>query len=220
MPRIARVVVPNYPHHVTQRGTNRTDIFIDDSDRKYFLQCLKEYANKTESRIWAFCLMNNHFHLLLVPGKAQNLGRCIHGITFRYAQYFNGKYKRTGRLWQNRYFSCIVDKSEYLWAVARYIERNPVRAKITKKAEEWKWSSARARLKGEKNFILSVDNWLDDTEIDTYRRFVNNEGMENEIRKATSTGRPLGCIKFIEHLEGVLERQLKPAKGGRPKKIK
>lgn len=78
--------------------------------------------------------MDNHFHLLLEPTDAEGLGKCLHGATFRYAQYFNGKYGRTGRLWGNRYFSCPIDKDAYLWAAVRYIERNPIRAKIARKA--------------------------------------------------------------------------------------
>ena len=135
MPRIARVVVPGYPHHVTQRGTNKSTIFHDDEDRSYFFQCLNSWAEKTAVNIWAYCLMNNHFHLLLEPAKVQDLGRCLHGTTFRYAQQYNLKFARSGRLWQNRYFSCPVDRENYLWAVVRYMEKNPVRANIIRKAD-------------------------------------------------------------------------------------
>ena len=109
MPGIARDVAPNYPHHIARRGTNKTYIFLDDEDRRYFLQSLKDYADRTGTKIWAYCLMGNHFHLLLVPSEEQCLGKCLHG-----AQHFNKKYERTGRLWQNRYFSCIVDERKYL----------------------------------------------------------------------------------------------------------
>ena len=108
MPGIARVVAPNYPHHIARRGTNKTYIFLDDEDRRYFLQSLKDYADRTGTKIWAYCLMGNHFHLRLVPREEQCLGKCLHVATFRYAQHFNKKYERTRRLWQNRYFSYIV----------------------------------------------------------------------------------------------------------------
>lgn len=217
MPRIARVVAPNYPHHITQRGTNKMQIFLDDEDRLYFLQALKEYAEKTGTKILAYCLMGNHFHLLLVPKDTQFLGKCIHGATFRYAQHFNKKYERSGRLWQNRYFSCVVDEREYLWGVARYIEMNPVSAGLVNKPELWKWSSAKAHIKGEKDPFLDKEHWLDDSERAEYQRFVYDEGKDDEIRKATSTGRPLGTPEFIEGLEMELARTLKPKKGGRPK---
>ena len=220
MPRIARVTAPNYPHHITQRGTNKTHIFLDDEDRYYFLQSLKEYADRTGTKIWAYCLMGNHFHLLLVPRDEQSLGKCLHGATFRYAQHFNKKYERTGRLWQNRYFSCVVDERYYLWGVAQYIEMNPVRANLVNKPELWKWSSAKAHIKGEKDSIIDKDQWLDETERAEYQRFVNEESKDEEIRKATSTGRPLGSVGFVEKLEAELKRALKPKKGGRPKKVK
>jgi len=220
MPRIARVVVPNYPHHVTQRGTNKTNIFIDDDDRGYFLQCLKESAVKTKTKIWVYCLMDNHFHLLLVPEKEQGLGKCLHGVTFKYAQYFNQKYGRSGRLWQNRYFSCIVDKNEYLWVAARYIERNPVRAKIVKSAEDWKWSSTMFHINGGGREFPGIHDWLDESERIEYRRFIKGEEGEIErIRKTTSTGRPLGGMKFVEGLEGLIGKVLKLQKSGRPRKV-
>jgi putative transposase len=218
MPRIARVVVPEYPHHITQRGTNKSSIFFDEEDRTYFLQCLNSWSEKTEVNIWAYCLMTNHFHLLLEPTKAQNLGRCLHGTTFRYAQHYNLKYARSGRLWQNRYFSCPVDKEQYLWTVVRYIEKNPVRAKIIKKAEDWKWSSARAHISGHKDEHLRLFDWLSPAERADYGRFLNDSGNDDEIRKATSTGRPLGDVSFVEKLEELLGRHLKPKKRGRPRR--
>ena len=212
------MVVPEYPHHITQRGTNRSTIFFDDEDRKYFFQYLKDSSEKTEVRVWAYCLMDNHFHLLLEPPNVQNLGRCLHGATFRYAQHYNVKYARSGRLWQNRYFSCTVDKEKYLWAVVRYIERNPVRAKLIKKAEDWKWSSARTHISGRRDDHLSLFDWLSLSERAEYRRFLSDEDDYDEIRKATSTGRPLGDVSFLEKLEELTGRRLKPQRRGRPRR--
>lgn len=149
---------------------------------------------------------------------AEGLGKCLHGATFLYAQYFNQKYKRSGRLWQNRYFSCPVDKDKYLWAVSWYIEINPVRAKMVEKAEDWKWSSARAHITGERSETLLLHDWLDETEREEYKRFIENDRMSAKIRRATTTGRPLGSKSFIEIMEEITGRQLRPKKGGRPKK--
>lgn len=217
MPRIARVVVPKYPHHITQRGTNRSDIFVADEDRLCFLKFLDEWTNKTKSDVWAYCLMTNHFHILISPNSTDGLWKCLHGVTFRYAQYFNMKYSRSGRLWQNRYFSCPVDKDEYLWAVIKYIEMNPVRAGIVKKPEMWNWSSASEHIKGEKDDKINLRKWLKE-EREEYREFILDESYEDKIRKATSTGRPLGRDSFFEKLTVMLNRDLRCKKGGRPSK--
>ncbi len=219
MPRIARVVVPRYPHHITQRGTNKLEIFTDNEDRHCFLEFLDEWANKTKSDVWAYCLMTNHFHILISPNSTDGLGKCLHGVTFRYAQYFNMKYSRSGRLWQNRYFSCPVDKDEYLWAVVKYIEMNPVRAGIVMKPEMWNWSSASEHIKGEKDDKINLHKWLKE-ERGEYREFILDESNVNKIRKATSTGRPLGGISFLENLREMLNRDLRCRKAGRPSKKK
>jgi len=218
MPRIARIVVPKYPHHITQRGTNKSEIFIDIDDRSYFLKLLDEGLVKTQSELWAYCLMNNHFHLLITPDSSAGLGKCLHGATFRYAQYFNNKYRRRGRLWENRYFSCPVDKNEYLWAVVKYIEMNPVRAKIVENPEEWRWSSAQKHIKGRDNKDAKLHEWLEDEERKEYAKMIVEEELHEKIRKATSTGRPLCKGNFLDKLEKILNRTLKPKKRGRPNK--
>ncbi len=220
MPRIARVVVPQYPHHITQRGTNRSEIFIDTDDHLYFLTLLDKWTKKTQSELWAYCLMNNHFHLLIAPGSSEGLGRCLHGVTFLYAQHFNTKYNRSGRLWQNRYFSCPVDKDEYLWAVVKYIEMNPVRAQIVKNPEEWRWSSAQEHIHGRTDNTITLHKWLRDEEREEYAKIILEATLQENIRKATSTGRPFGGTKFLDKLEVMLHRNLKPQQGGRPRKKK
>jgi len=212
-------VVPECPHHVTQRGSNRTDIFLDRQDREFFLECLRKWSGQTKTRVLAYCLMTNHFHLLLAPGTEQGLGRCLHGITFRYAQYFNWRHRRCGRLWQNRYFSCPVEAGSHLWAVARYIERNPVRAGIVRRVEDWRWSSAEAHTRGTADPALSEPGWLARDELPEYRRYLTETGMEEEIRKATSTGRPLGTADFLARLERRLRRTLAAQPVGRPRKM-
>src|SRR5208337_4638176 len=198
MPRTARIVAPGYPHHITQRGTNRTTIFLSDDDRMLFLSALNRWSERKGTRIWAYCLMDNHFHLLLEPMDNDGLAKCLHGVTLRYAQYFNRKYGRTGRLWENRYFSCPVDKDTYLWAVVRYIERNPARAKMVNRAEDWKWSSARTHATGIPDKTIRLFDWLDTSQRFDYAKFLNEEDNDERIRKATSTGRPYGGLDFLE----------------------
>ena len=128
MPRIARIVAPGYPHHITQRGNNRAVVFFDDQDRRTYLQLLAKYSKLFALQIWAYCLMDNHVHLLAVPEKENALARGI-GLTNQvYTQYLNRKRNQSGRIWQNRFFSCLVENDQYLWMVARYIERNPIKA--------------------------------------------------------------------------------------------
>ena len=181
--------------------------------------CLADWLPRVRVENWAYCLMTNHFHLLLVPQDLDGLGKCLHGVTFRHTQYFNGKYHRSGRLWQNRFFSCPVDLSTHLWIVARYIERNPVRAGIVAQPEAWLWSSARAHLSGQSDRFLTGSDWLtSDRDRQEYARFVTEAGQEAEVRQATSTGRPLGGIEFYARLETLLGRILTRRRAGRHSK--
>ena len=164
--------------------------------------------------------MANHVHILAVPKYEESLSRSVGRTNLLYTQYVNRKYKRSGRLWQNRFFSTIVETESYLWAVVRYIEKNPMKSKLVKKPEDYKWSSCKSNISGEGNGQLSKQGWLD--LMKTYRRFLIQQGPETEqkIRHATSTGRPLGSEGFMKKLELKLSRRILPGKAGRPKKEK
>ena len=220
MPRIARVCAEGYPHHITQRGNNKEKTFFDDEDKRFYLDVLQRYKDKYKMKILAYCLMENHVHILALPEKETSLARGIGGTNLLYTQYINRKYNRSGRLWQNRFFSSVVEKEPYLWAVMRYIEQNPVRAKLVKRAEDYRWSSALAHISGIKDNLLSDEWQFDEKENKSYREFINKDAKEISatIRRATSTGRPLGSEGFIKKLEKILNRNLFPKKGGRPKK--
>jgi putative transposase len=222
MPRIARVCAEGYPHHITQRGNNKEKVFFDKEDRGFYLNVLQRYKDKHAMRILAYCLMGNHIHILAVPGEETSLAKGIGGTNLIYTQYINRKYSRSGRLWQNRFFSSVVEEEPYLWAVIRYIEQNPVRAKLVKREEDYQWSSARAHILGIKDEVLSKESWFGDKEIKSYREFLRRDVKEVNalIRRATSTGRPLGSKFFIKKLEKMLKRDLFPKQGGRPKRKK
>ena len=222
MPRIARLVAVNYPHHITQRGNNRETVFFQDQDRQFYLQALKKYSSQWELEIWAYCLMPNHVHVLGVPRKTESLAKGIGGTNLLYTQYINRRYGRSGRLWQNRFFSNVIEMEPYLWAVARYIERNPVRAGLVKSPEDYPWSSAPAHLLGEQDKIISDEAWLDELEVQSYRKLLQaeNEPAEMAIRKAAMTDRPLGSEMFVKGLEMTLGRNIVRQKRGRPRKIK
>jgi putative transposase len=221
MPRVSRIIAPGHPHHVTQRGNNHAPVFFDDEDRTTYLQLLAVYAEKHRLQIWAYCLMGNHVHILAVPEGAESLARGI-GLTNQvYTQYLNRKLHHSGRLWQNRFFSCIVEQEHYLWEVARYIERNPLKAGLVESPEDYPWSSARAHIIGGKDPVLSTaSTWLSPRKRKAYAEFVRltDEKADAMIRKATRTGRPFGSEKFIDTLEARLHQPLRPRKPGRPAK--
>ena len=143
MPRLTRIVHAGVSHHITQRGNRREKAFFTDDDRRAYLDWLKEYAEKYEVDILAYCLMTNHIHLVAVPKTEAGLQRMLKPPPMRYAQRINRTRSWKGHLWQGRFSSSALDEA-YLWAVVRYVERNPVRARIVRKAENYPWSSAAA----------------------------------------------------------------------------
>lgn len=216
MPRIARIVGLGYPHHIIQRGNNREKSFLDDEDFKKYLFLLKRYSIEKESVVLAYCLMSNHVHLLIKPLKKQSLYKMMQGITLCYTQYFNRKYKRTGRLWECRYHSCVIDVERYLWAVSLYIERNPERAKVVKNAEDYLYSSAKAHILGEMDDLIK-EPLFDKDNLSEYKLLMKRAGMKEEIediRRNTLLGRPLGDEGFLKMLG--LNIVFRPK--GRPKK--
>lgn len=220
VPRIARIVVPDYPHHVTQRGNNKRDVFFDDEDRKTYLSLLSKYSAEYPFKVWAYCLMPNHVHLLVVPLTSDSLARGVGGTNLVYTQYFNHKYKTSGRLWQNRFYSCIVDRDAYLWEVTRYIERNPVRAKLTMSPEEYLWSSAKFNTgKITKDALIRNLEWIRNEEMSSYKKFLLGEDgtMETGIRQATISNKIFGTKRFIEDLSTRYRINFSVRKRGRPR---
>ena len=220
MPRISRAVAKGYPHHIIQRGNNRESVFFDDEDRKQYLSLLKKYSEKWSAPVLAYCLMSNHVHLMVKPLSDDSLYKMMQGLTLCYTQYVNRKYQRTGRLWESRYHSCIVDKEQYLWAVARYIEQNPVRAKIVKKAEAYPYSSAETHVKGAEDTVLGEELFSNNRRGD-YIGMLRSSLTEKEkeaISYHTRVGRPFGNDDFIYGMEKKLKRPLARRPRGRPKK--
>jgi putative transposase len=220
MPRVARIIAAGYPHHITQRGNNRAAVFFDDEDRQTYLNLLLKYTLKYKVTIWAYCLMGNHIHLLAVPETDTGLARGIGLTNMLYTQYLNRKLNQSGRIWQNRFFSCIVESNQYLWSVARYIERNPVKTGLADTPLAYPWSSATAHVTGRHNQLLAEDSWLAPDERAGYAAFLDavDEETDDGIRRATRTGRPFGSEQFIDQLEFSLNQRLRPGAPGRPRK--
>ncbi len=142
MPRSARVVFEGVVHHITQRGNYRQNIFEDSDDRKKYIEFVSEYSRKYQMKIYAYCLMTNHVHFLAAPLRRDSLAMTFKYANMRYSSYFNKKNRRSGHLWQGRFYSCPLHHDHALEAL-RYVERNPVRAKMVQFPWENEWSSAR-----------------------------------------------------------------------------
>ncbi len=155
MPRIARIVIPGCPHHVIQRGNRRLKVFFSEEDKSLYLGLIQRHARKYGIIIWAYCLMDNHVHMIAVPKNRESLARGIGESHRKYTNLINIRENWKGYLWQGRFISYPLDGG-HLFAAVRYVERNPVRAHIVARAEQYKWSSAPAHVLGVKDELISA----------------------------------------------------------------
>lgn len=219
MSRFARVVVPEIPFHVTQRGNNQQDVFLMDSDREEYLCFLAKRLEKTGAEILAYCLMNNHVHLIMLPHAANDLAETLGRVHCFYAQRFNTRYERSGHLWQNRFYSCALDE-DHLGAAIRYVELNPVRAGILSCPWEYPWSSAGYHTLGLKPPVsISTVEDFGMPGRNEWKGFLIGGSSSDElelIRTSTRKGLPLGEKKFVERLEGLVSREFSRRPVGHP----
>ncbi len=214
MARLARVVAPGLPHLVTQRGNGGQQVFFEDADYRVYLELLAEHTRAAGVAVWAYCLMPDHVHLILVPREADGLRAALGETHRRYTRYVHFHTGWRGYLWQGRFASFPMDRGHVL-ACARYVELNPVRAKLAHTARAWKWSSARAHLAGQDDGVVRVRPLL--SRAPDWKDFLRaGLGAEDlaAIRAHISTGRPLGSARFVTQLEERLGRTLKKAKPG------
>ncbi len=222
MARFARVVVTDFPHHVTHRGNRRDDVFFPREDRDVYRSWLLGYAARYKLEIWAYSLMTNHVHLLAVPRREDSLAQAVGRTHMRHARRVNRQNAWSGHLWANRFYSTALDEA-HLWAAVKYIELNPVRARLVRRAENYAWSSAAAHVFRTPDPLLHPDRPFPDLE-----RVGGDwgawlaEGLEQEtvdkLRRDTNTGRPCGSETFLKTLESRLKRNLIPRKPGRKPK--
>ena len=222
MARIARVVLAETPHHVTQRGVDRQAVFFSDADRHVYLELVQHSAQHFRMRLVGYCLMSNHVHWIVIPGQAASLAKAFGEAHGRYAHYANALRNRSGHFWQNRFFSCALE-ANHLWAALRYVERNPLRAGLVAAAHEWPWSSAAART-GSVAWPdwLDVGDWSATFTAEDWRSYLGSSELteaELQLRINTYTGRPAGSAAFLARAEATLCRRLEPRKGGRPRKV-
>jgi putative transposase len=175
MPRKPRIIIPGYPHHLVQRGHNKQVVFRNNDDRNIYLHHMAEYSARYECKMLAYCLMQNHAHLLVLPRNRESLIKFNHGLGFRYARYYNDAEKCTGAVWDYRYFSSVVFEDTYLFKVFQYILMNPVSAGIVAHPWDYEWSSARAMMLGRKNGV-PIEKYLDRSQLrQLTESFVNCE---------------------------------------------
>ena len=214
MARLARVVVPGHPHHVTQRGNGRARTFFSDADYALYRDLLAEHCKAAQVEVWAWCLMPNHVHLILVPSDADGLRRALAAVHRRYAGIIHARRKRTGHFWQGRFGAVVMDEA-HLAAALRYVSLNPVRARLVERAQDWRWSSTRAHLRGKDDGLTALAPILD-----RFPRFADLLATEPDaeafarLRAAESIGRPLGDDRFLSRIERATKRLLKPGKRG------
>jgi len=208
-------------HHITQRGNNRQDIFFVDDDRRVYLELLGEQARKYGLDIVGYCLMANHVHIVATPRTEDSLARAVGRTHFRYTQYINRFHKRSGHLWQGRFYSCALDERHF-WLAMRYVELNPVRARLCRKPWRYEWSSAAAHVDGKaRSELLDLAGWHDMISAEQWRKELSakiDEGNLARLRVNTHTGRPLGSDSFLSKLEKLLGRRVRPLPVGRPRK--
>jgi len=237
MPRTARIVIPNYPHHIVQRGHNRQAVFASDDDYRYYLDNLAEWKKFYGCKVYAFCLMTNHVHLVIDPGDhAENMGKLMKRVAGRQTRYVNRLEYRSGTLWESRFKSSPVDNNSYLLACCRYIEMNPVTAGMCSDPAEYLWSSCASKVA---DISIRVDRmknlypWLDFDPLYLdmgktknerqlrYRKFLTKTISEQEseiIKLAVQRGQLTGGATFIDEIEKKLQHRVEFRKPGRPKK--
>lgn len=227
MPRLARVVLPHYPHHIVQRGHNRQVIFAEPLDYLCYIEALRRFKEEFGVAVHAFCLMTNHVHLLLSPRESSSLGKLMKRLGGRQTRYCNRLEGRTGTLWEGRYKSSLVARDNYLLACSRYIEMNPVRARMVADPQDYAWSSCRYR------FGREASNWIDPDPAylslgrdeserrRRYREFLRAaipDGEWSLIREAVQRGQLTGSERFTEEVAGILGRRVERRGRGRPVK--
>jgi putative transposase len=228
MARLARIVIPGVAHHVTQRGNRRLPVFFSDEDRKLYLALLAEAARAAGTACLAWCLMDNHVHLVLVPKNEDGLRATLGEAHRRYTRHVNFREGWRGHLFQGRFASYPMDDA-HLMAAVRYVELNPVAAGMAARAEDWRWSSARSHIAG----MRAADDPL--TDVAALGRHVRNwrallrlgleagdlgpegEAAAEAIEARLRTGRPLAEAEWIEEREAETGRPLAPRRPGRKK---
>ncbi len=225
MPRRARLILPQVPLHIIQRGNNRSVCFYAEEDFLFYLDGLAHALKESGCLLHAYCLMTNHVHLLLTASTVDGPGTMMKILGQRYVQYVNRTYRRSGTLWEGRFRSCLLQEEEYLLACHRYIELNPVRAAMVEHPGMYRWSSYRANAQGEADRLLGPHGLYlalgpsSEERQSAYRelfRYELDPGVVDELRSATNGNYVAGSARFQEEIALALGRRVTRGKAGRP----
>jgi putative transposase len=229
MARLPRLVFPGVPVHVIQRGNNRTATFHSASDFERYRDTLFQASGRFRCAIHAYVFMPNHVHLLITPEDDHGPSCMMQAIGRRYVRYVNTRHHRTGTLWEGRFRSAVVDSDRYLFTCGRYIELNPVRARMVDDANQYGWSSHRHNAYGESDPLVTTHPLYDTLAVSpvnrqaVYRALFRNPLEQQQldlIRKATNRGTALGDTPFLERMEAMIERlETRVAPRGGPRSV-
>ncbi len=225
MPRKPRFFLPDVPVHIVQRGHSREPVFFEDGDYQAYLGWMKEAAERYDCAIHAYVLMTNHIHILSTPNDKEGISRMMQYVGRRYVPYINLSYGTSGSIWEGRYKASLISDEQYLLICMRYIELNPVRAKMMNSPGHYRWSSYRYNAQGKNECIVTehpIYTDLGKTKTarcanykDLFKAHIDSEELKS-IRAAWQTGTPLGNDHFREKIERKLKTKIGQARRGRP----
>ncbi|HEY6008545.1 MAG TPA: transposase [Geobacteraceae bacterium] len=217
MSRISRIVIPHYPHHITQRGVRFEPLFHDDGDRHAYLELIAEETARFGVEVLAWCLLSDHVHFVAVPQEEHSLARAFGEGHRRYTRRKNAMDGANGYLFRGRFASSVLD-ALHLGAAVRYVESHPIRSR-TESPDDYPWSSARFHAGKTATDPLVKDRTLRGL-IDRWEDFVsvNDEEAISRLRQATRTGRPTGDEQFVAKIASLTGRNLSRGLPGRPRK--
>lgn len=202
MPRKARLVIAGELFHLTQRGNYRQDIYDEDNDKIQYLKYFEKYSQKYGLDVFAYCLMDNHVHFIVRPIDKESMAKTICRVHQRYSVYYHAKNKKNGHLWQERYYSCLL-QGDHVKRAIRYVECNPVRAGIVEKPWQYNFSSTRAHL-GKQYKLITLADISEYVDVESWKNYLLEQEREDDIsrlRKATMQGLVLGSKKYIKFIE-------------------
>ena len=223
MARLPRFVLPGHPQHVIQRGNNRQQILFAEDDYWFLWEKIGTAATKFQCQIHAYVLMPNHFHLLLTPLQENGIGKLMQYVGRYYVQFFNGRYERTGTLWEGRYRATLIEPETWLLPVSRYVESNPIRAGLVQSRGDYGWSSYGANALGADDPLVTPHGVYERLgRSQKARQTAYAKGFEpplddatlTRIRDATNKAWVLGDHAFCETIEGQLNRRTSPRPRG------